>query len=136
MLVSCVKTKAGRELAAKELYVSDWFVKARALVERSGLDWFILSAEHGLVGVDDVIAPYERTLNRMPVAERRAWAEKVVGQMEKRLPDADEVIILAGKRYRENLMRYLCNRFRKVTVPMEGLTSGRQLRWLGNAAGL
>ena len=59
-------------MAAKDLYISDWFVKARAHVEQAGNEWFILSAEHGLVHPENVIAPYERTLNAMGIADRRA----------------------------------------------------------------
>jgi hypothetical protein len=71
-LVSCVSQKRKQACPARELYVSDWFLKARRYTERSGCRWFILSAEYGLVAPDRVIAPYERTLNTMPVTERRA----------------------------------------------------------------
>ena len=43
---------------------------------------------------------------------------------------------MAGNRYRENLMPYLREPFSKVTVPMEGLTIGRQLNWLDDATAL
>jgi len=135
-LISCVKTKADRPLPARELYISPWFTKAKSLVQRCGLPWFILSAEHGLVDPATIIAPYERTLNKMSVADRQLWAEKVVLQMEDFLPEADEIIVLAGVRYREHLMPYLRKRYDAVKVPMEGLTSGRQLSWLDNASSL
>ncbi len=54
-------------------------------------------------------------------------------QMDEILPDADEVVILAGVKYRENLMTHLQARFQKVSVPMEGLQIGRQLSWMKNA---
>lgn len=132
-LVSCVKTKAERACPAGDLYTSAWFTKARSLIERSGLKWFILSAELGLVDPATIIAPYEKTLNKMGVAERTAWGAKVIAQMSLSLPKADEVVVLAGDRYRENLLPYLRSRFSRVTIPMEGLTSGRQLNWLIHA---
>lgn len=132
-LVSCVKTKSNHALPAKDLYISDWFKKARALVERSETEWFILSAEHGILDPNDVIEPYERTLKTMGVAEKRAWAARVASQMETKLPAADEVIVLAGMDYRTYLMPYLRSRFASVVIPMEGLTSGRQLNWLEHA---
>lgn len=135
-LVSCVARKRPRATPAADLYTSAWFVKARALVEASGDPWFILSAEHRLLAPEKVIEPYERTLNTMSVHERRSWAEQVQKQMEATLPDADEVVVFAGNRYRENLMPYLRKRFPKMTVPMDGLTIGRQLNWLDNAAAL
>jgi hypothetical protein len=113
------------------LYLSDWFVKARRYVESAKAPWFILSAEFGLVRPDTVIAPYEKTLNTMGVAERRAWAQRVIEQMKAELPHCEELVILAGARYRENLMDYLRSRAKRVLVPLEGLRIGEQLSWLG-----
>lgn len=129
-LVSCVSAKQARAVPARELYISEWFKKARAFVSTQKSPWFILSAEHGLVHPDTVVAPYERTLNKMSIAERKAWAERVKQQMEADLPRADRVVILAGARYREFLFPYLGARFASVELPMEGLKIGEQLHWL------
>jgi hypothetical protein len=129
-LVSCVVRKRERECAARDLYISDWFRKARRYAEASGRPWFILSAEHGLVGPDQVIAPYERTLNTMRVAARRAWAKRVAGQLAGATADLSRVVFLAGARYREFLAEHLAGRGIEVTVPMEGLRIGEQLSWL------
>jgi hypothetical protein len=51
-LVSCVSQKRKQACPARELYVSDWFLKARHYTETSGCGWFILSAEYGLVAPD------------------------------------------------------------------------------------
>lgn len=102
-------------------------------MEGTGEPWFILSAEHGLLSPKTTIGPYNKTLNTMSTAERKAWAKRVQQQMDDVLPEADEIIILAGSRYRENLIEYLRLRSPKITVPMEGLTIGRQLKWLKNA---
>ena len=132
-LVSCVARKMPYPTKAGNLYTSPWFIKAHGLVEKTGQPWFILSAKHGLVSPETVIPLYEQTLNTMGVAERRAWAVMVREQMDEILPEADEVVILAGVKYRENLMPYLQARFPKVSVPMEGLQIGRQLSWMKNA---
>ena len=129
-LVSCVSQKTPYPAPARDLYVSSLFQKARAYVLKSGSPWFILSAEHGLVHPDDVLCPYEKTLNNMRAAERRAWAEKVQHQMEITLPDAEKVVILAGKHYRKHLEPWLCSRYASVRVPMRNLRIGEQLRWL------
>lgn len=80
-LVSCVKSKCKQACRAEELYTSVWFRKARRYVEASGCRWFILSAEYGLVPPGRVIVPYKRTLNKMPIAERQAWAGRVAEQL-------------------------------------------------------
>ncbi len=128
-LVSCVKTKLAVPAPAKEIYVSDWFRKARAYVEKTGCPWRILSAQYGLVHPDERIWPYEKTINTMPVAERRAWAGRVLAEVEPSLYGVDSVDFFAGERYREFLDPALRNRGITVTVPMAGLSQGRQLAW-------
>ena len=136
VLVSCVSKKQSAPMQAADLYISEWFKKARKLVQDMDHPWFILSAEHGLLRPEKVISPYNLTLNNMDAAARRAWAERVLSQMEADLPAADEVVVLAGKRYRENLMGWLRSQFREVSVPMAGLGIGQQLNWMKNAASL
>lgn len=129
-LVSCVSKKQASASPAKSLYQSLLFNLARAWVEREEAPWYILSAKYGLVHPDTEIAPYDETLNRMGVAQRREWAARVETQMDDMLPEADKVVIFAGQRYREYLEGYLRRRFNSVTVPMEGLRIGQQLSWL------
>lgn len=129
-LVSCVTKKRAYSSSAKDLYLSAWFVSARDRITREGVPWYILSAKFGLLNPDTVIAPYNVTLNGMGVAVRRRWAVRVITQMEEALPSVDEVVIFAGQRYREFLEEYLRRRYTSVSVPMEGLRIGEQLRWL------
>lgn len=122
--------EAGQRLA-REASLPVSAVQSRAgLGGGEGAPWYILSAKYGLVHPDTEIAPYDETLNRMGVAQRREWAARVETQMDEMLPDADEVVIFAGKKYREFLENYLRLRFNSVTVPMEGLRIGQQLSWL------
>jgi len=129
-LVSCVSKKLPDRAPAKDLYVSDWFVKARAFVEAQCWPWFILSAEHGLLHPDAVTAPYDRTLNKMDARERRAWASTVMQALEPHLVDVHTVTILAGEKYRKDLEPQLRARHIEVRVPMAGLAIGKQLGWL------
>lgn len=129
-LVSCVKTKLSESAKAKDLYISDWFRKARAYVELRDCPWRILSAKYGAVHPETVVEPYEKTLNAMSADERRAWARSVLAELEPALTRVDTVFFLAGMRYREYLEPSLCQRSLRVIVPMQGLTQGRQLSWL------
>jgi|SRR6516165_7394524 hypothetical protein len=132
-LISCVSKKRSGSTQARDLYISDWFLKARAYVEATRSPWFILSAKYELVSPDRILAWYNTTLNKMSMPARQVWAERVKAQMETDLPCVDRIIVLAGVRYREFLMDYLRQRARIVEVPMEGLTIGRQLRYLTEA---
>lgn len=133
-LISCVSLKGSAPVPAAQLYRSALFAKTRAYAETTADAWYILSAEHGLLRPDALVAPYDRTLNTMNAPERRAWAALVTEQMRCILPPAEEVVVLAGERYRENIVDWLTERFSRVTIPMAGLTIGRQLQWL-KAAG-
>ena len=134
-LVSCVDQKSDERSAAKDLYISPWFVKARRYVEQIGGPWRILSAEYGLVKPEQSIKPYEKTLNTLPVADRRLWAARVLEQLTKAVPDLDQVVFLAGRPYREFLTDLLEERGIQVEVPMQGLGIGQQLKWLDDKNG-
>ncbi len=77
-----------------------------------------------------MIAPYDLTLSTMPVADRRRWASRVLTQLEPHLSGIGSVMFLAGRRYREFLEPSLRSRGLLVSIPMEGLRIGEQLRWL------
>jgi hypothetical protein len=129
-LVSCVSQKRQEPCTARDLYISNIFCKARQYAEDSGCPWFILSAQYGLVAPSEVIAPYERTLNTMGIADRRAWSDRVAQQLDAAVPNMKRVVFLAGERYRQFLTQYLTKRGIEVFVPMEGLRIGQQLSWL------
>lgn len=84
---------------------------------------------------DEVVEPYERTLNNMPKQQRLAWAELVQQRLLELLPTGIEVILLAGSRYREGIEAFLRRRGFTVTVPLAGLKFGQQLHRLQEMAG-
>jgi hypothetical protein len=133
-LVACVSRKRSLPTRAEALYDSPLFDKCSRLARMRGDRWFILSAKHGLLRPDEVVAPYEETLNTMSADRRRAWASAVCRQLMEVTSPGDTLVFLAGSRYREGLIPELLHRGCKVEVPMEGLTIGRQLQWLDDQA--
>lgn len=129
-LVSCVKSKQPTPAPARDLYTSTLFRGLRAYAEHVADRWYILSAEHGLVRPDQVLEPYEKTLNHMRRADRDRWAARVREQLVDVLPAGADVIVLAGQRYREGLVPFLEERGHTVSIPLEGLPFGKQLRFL------
>jgi hypothetical protein len=129
-LVSCVKSKLATTARADQLYTSPWFRASRRYAERQADEWYILSAEYGLLRPEKRVRPYEKTLNNMGQADRKDWALRVQKQLLASIPANAEVIILAGQRYREHLVPFLLARGNMVSIPMEGLSIGRQLRFL------
>ena len=130
-LVSCVAEKRTFAAPARDLYISDWFLKARRYVEQHSVPWFILSAEYGLVLPDQFISPYERTLNMMSPSERRHWTRRVIAQILEQKLTVTHVTFLAGARYREFLVEHFRRQGITVEIPMEGLRIGKQLSYPG-----
>lgn len=132
-LVSCVKSKLDHPAPARDLYVSPLFRGARHAAERSCDRWFILSALHGLVPPDRVLEPYEKALANASVAERRAWSERVLGELNATLGASMRGAVFeihAGTAYEAfGLSAGLRRSGATVELPLAGLRQGERLRW-------
>lgn len=128
-LVACVGQKRDDPAPARDLYRSDWFLKARAYVEATGQPWYILSAAHGLVAPDRRLAPYDIALRDLPAADRRTWGARTARQLARRLDGrrAETIVFLAGRLYRDPLLTIAGER---AMVPMAGMGIGQQKAWL------
>jgi len=131
VLVGCVKTKRPEATPAKDLYTSALFKKERAYAERNGKRWFILSAQHGLVGPEEMLEPYDLQLSRTTTQYRRDWGARVVEQLRSAVgPLAGVAIeIHAGAAYADAIHEGLCAAGAIVVAPLRGLTMGRRLQW-------
>ena len=129
-LVSCTATKLPRAAPARDLYCGNWFRLARAWAETFADYWYILSAQHGLVEPDRVIAPYDAALTRQSMEERATWAVRVAADLLRTTEPADEIIVLAGEAYREPLALLLELQGFVVYTPLVGLGIGQQMAWL------
>jgi hypothetical protein len=127
VLISCVKSKLNVPAKARDLYTSDLFRSALQYAYYLKADKiFVLSAKYGLVELDQVIAPYEMTLNNMGEPQK-AWAGAVIRALSKKTDlQSDLFIILAGEKYR----KYLLPSIKQYEIPLEGLTFGQQLHEL------
>jgi hypothetical protein len=139
-LVGCASTKLKHPAPARELYTSQLFRKASAFAEATCDRWYVLSAKHGLVAPDRVLAPYDVKLGRAhrdpdkdapPIHD---WAKRVAWQLAEVLDDYAlaevEIVVLAGEQYR-TFLRYAAGW--RFEVPMKGLGLGEQLGWLTRA---
>jgi len=128
VLISCVSKKLNRKSTAEKIYTSSLFKKNLTYAKSlKPSEIFILSAKHGLLKLTDEIEPYDKTLNRMNVSERKEWSKVIVNQL-KSVADLknDEFTFLAGDKYR----KYLLTELDQVKIPMQGLKIGEQLQWL------
>ena len=132
-LISCVKGKNDVASEACDLYKStlfsahvDWAYKVRGFQKE---DCRILSAEHGLIPMYEVIAPYEKTLNNMSTSDKGKWARKVFQQLKDEFQmDETEFVILAGKNYYENLIPVI--KHFELPEQLKGLPIGKRVQRL------
>lgn len=71
-IIGCGASKLSESAPARDLYTGNLFRAARDHVEARGLPWLILSALHGLISPDLVIAPYDVTM-----AETKAEGQRI-----------------------------------------------------------
>lgn len=131
VLISCVSKKRPSRAPARDLYQSALFKKSLAYAEQLDPDLvLILSAEHHVLDLDEEIEPYDTTLNRMGVEDRRRWSARVLEELRERADlDRDRFTILAGQNYRKHLVPHLANH----EVPLAGMRIGEQLGFLTRA---
>lgn len=128
VFLSCVKSKRDHACATKDMYTSPLFRGIFSYAKKlQPKKIFILSAKYGLLKPDDVIEPYEKTLNNMKIYEKRAWTETVLSELRQECDlQKEHFVFLAGIPYREGLLPHI----KHYEVPMQGLSFGRQLQWL------
>lgn len=131
-LISCVSSKVKYKTKASELYTSSLFLKAREFASNNFDSWYILSAKYGLLHPDDIIEPYDQTLNKMQIDHRKKWTNSVYETLKKTIPINSKITFIAGQKYREFLMPMLEKSGYETVVPMQGLSIGMQLAWLNN----
>jgi len=126
-LVSGGVRQQPRPEAARDLYDGLWFRSARARAERAGDAWFILSARYGLLDPDARVQPYADRLDGRSAAATRAWVALATERMERMLPEAGRVVVLADRDPPPELLRWLRVRYPEVETPLAGLNIAAQV---------
>ena len=131
-LLSCTSEKASYPCKVSEMYLrSNLFRKAISYAKKHYDLIAILSAKYGLLLLDEVIEPYNETLNDKGTQEIKAWSAKVFEQMKSKL-DLKVISVIyfhAGEKYRKYLVPHIEAVHIKCEVPLEGFRIGEQLQW-------
>jgi hypothetical protein len=77
-LVGCSQRKLRHTAPARELYTSPLFRLASRYCDATYDRWLVLSARHGLIDPEQILAPYDANLNRLDRAGRDEWARLVL----------------------------------------------------------
>jgi hypothetical protein len=123
-LVACSKTKLDRAAPARELYTSPLFHMSVRYLECWAMEIGVLSAQHGLVMLDDVIEPYDTTLVGLSRDERDLWAYRTNKAIVERWGRSQHFWFLGGRPYE------LCLAGLPVHPALRGKQIGERLHWL------
>jgi hypothetical protein len=130
-LVSCTKLKQKYPCPVREMYMkSTLFSKAIKFIEQQGYtDWYVLSAKYGLLMKEQIIEPYDLSLNSMKQSEKKQWSANVANQIQNINLNLKKVDFYAGGNYRNHLIPLLETKGFCCTVPLQGLGFGNQLQF-------
>ena len=128
VLISCASKKTDVKSKAKDLYISPLFKLNLSYAKSLNPEKiFILSAKHGLLDLDEEILPYNETLNTMKDNEIKEWGNNVISKLKNKIDlKNDEIIFLAGEKYRKYLIPYIND----YKIPLQSLGTGKQLKFL------
>ena len=130
ILISCGAKKEKTPQKAEDLYIGGYFKKtllyARYLSNKNGADIYILSAKHGILELNEIIKPYDLTLNNKNERYQKSWSYKVITQLQCKIKKTDKIIFLAG----ENYIKYLKMYYKNYEEPLKGLSIGKRLKFI------
>ncbi|NLF43226.1 MAG: hypothetical protein GX587_11065 [Bacteroidales bacterium] len=122
-LISCTNKKMDKPCKASEMYLpSPRFKLAYEYAKKNSDVVCIISAKYGLIDENQLIDPYNETLNGKSKLERQTWAKGVINKLSQSFDlENDTFVILAGRVYSEFILSAMNN----FELPLEGLSIGR-----------
>ena len=104
-LITCTRNKAMKACRARDLYgVSPDFSSLVEFAEQHYAKTFVVSARHGLVGLDQWLEPYDRALSEFTEEERSSWATFIVANLKAEGADSSQTVYIhADDLYRTHL---------------------------------
>ena len=121
VLIGSSGATAAGPVRVADLFRSAGFVRAREHAMRSGMSWFVLSAKHGLLEADDVVAPYYLELGDSSTTYRSAWGEWVAAQLGERVQLSGVTVeVHGGVDFAQPLRQPLSRRGAALELPLPG----------------
>lgn len=140
-LASCGDAKIDRDAPARELYSGDLTRKQIAFASTRGsalggpAACMIISARHGVVALDDELAPYDQRLDRMSHGELADWRAMVVEQLDDAGCLDATIFLMAGARYERELRLALADTDARIVMAFgPSMEIGHRRSWLKRRA--
>lgn len=132
-LVSCASQKLSQPAKACDLYTSQLFRAAWGYAKATCDEAAVLSAKHGLLLQDQVVAPYDQAMAQVRGKARAVWGAAVAAAIRARWPGPRLILtVLAGRDYADPLLAALeADGGPPVTFdePLYGLEVGQRLQF-------
>ena len=130
-LVAAPRARRGGILQAREQFdASPLFRRARDYCERVGMEWYVLSATHGLLAPRQVIGDDDAAVQTFSAEQRLRWALDIAACLDAlsaRSGQSLSFTLLASQRYADLLRR--AAPYLQLTTPLAGLDTSARLRW-------
>lgn len=128
---------------ARELYIGPIFKARRQYAEATGNQWYIASAQYGLLSPDTSIVGYEMTLDGKAPGTRALWSVRVLESLLVKLKYGDAqglghqnaafkdvcIELHMGEAYAEYLTQIIPAIGMNVHWATKGMSQGEQLGW-------
>jgi hypothetical protein len=145
IIVGCGKAKQRTNdlVTARSLYTGSIFNARRTYAEATGDQWYIASAQLGLLSPDQYISTYDKTLVGAPAGERALWSLRVVESLLVKLKYGDAqgtghkgaafkdilIELHMGEPYAEYLTQIIPAIGMNCNWATKGLSQGAQMAW-------
>lgn len=134
IVIGCGREKLPRAANARDLYVSPRFRMSVDLAETLGSPYGILSGQHGLLGPDTELSPYDVNLADLSPGYRYQWAAAALKAIRSRAKGR-KVTILAVRDYCEPIaeLNNSSSEPLDIVFPWDGLEKPDVMLWLSEA---
>jgi len=134
VLLMCGKNKLSQKAKAEVLYTSPRFQKsieyAKTLTDYSNI--YVLSAKHGLLGLQQEIGPYDKSIYKMSSEEKKSWTDMVIKSLSSisNLKE-DKYIFLTDDDYNKELLPFLSN----IELPLRNIPQEEHITFYSDKLG-
>lgn len=137
LIVGCGARKLPHPAPAADLYTGPLFRAARAYADAQGAPWWVVSARHGLVRPDRVLAPYDQRLRPSRADSFGTWPLSLHLHHLVRAMGPLVVEVHAGRPYVEAVRMAASMQEDDCAVldPLQGLQVGQRLAWYAQRRG-